>query len=101
LAGDLEKQLAHYIALIHNDSDISCAVSFPDVPGVVAAAYTIDEAIDELLAARELQKQSEKLAKNLPRYLARRSVLTAHAIRREVDYAAFRLGLIALSLSPI
>jgi antitoxin HicB len=37
--------MAHYIALIHKEGDSSYGVSFPDVPGVVAAADTIDEAI--------------------------------------------------------
>lgn len=39
--------MTHYIALIHKEADSSFGVSFPDVPGVTAAASTIDEAIDE------------------------------------------------------
>jgi antitoxin HicB len=37
--------MPHYIALIHKDGDSSYGVSFPDVPGVIAAADTIDEAM--------------------------------------------------------
>ena len=37
--------MAHYIALIHKDSDSCYGVSFPDVPGVITAGDTIDEAI--------------------------------------------------------
>jgi antitoxin HicB len=37
--------MPHYIALIHKDADSSYGVSFPDVPGVIAAGDTIDEAM--------------------------------------------------------
>ena len=37
--------MAHYIALIHKDSDSCYGVSFPDVPGVVTAGDTIDQAM--------------------------------------------------------
>jgi predicted RNase H-like HicB family nuclease len=39
--------VAHYIALIHKDSDSSYGVSFPDIPGVIASADSIDEAMSE------------------------------------------------------
>ncbi len=37
--------MPHYIALIHKEPDSSYGVSFPDVPGVITAADTLDEAI--------------------------------------------------------
>jgi predicted RNase H-like HicB family nuclease len=37
--------MAHYIALIHKDSDSCYGVSFPDVPGVITAGDTIDAAM--------------------------------------------------------
>ncbi len=37
----------HYIALIHKDSDSGYGVSFPDVPGVITAADTLDDALVE------------------------------------------------------
>ncbi len=37
----------HYIALIHKDADSGYGVSFPDVPGVIAVADTLDEALHE------------------------------------------------------
>ncbi len=40
----------HYIALIHKDPDTGYGVSFPDVPGVIATADTLDEAISEAAA---------------------------------------------------
>lgn len=36
----------HYIALIHKDPDSSYGVSFPDVPGVITAADTLQEALE-------------------------------------------------------
>lgn len=39
--------MRHYIALIHKDADSGYGVSFPDVPGVVAIADTLDEALVE------------------------------------------------------
>ena len=39
--------MAHYIALIHKDPDSCYGVSFPDVPGVVTAGDTIDEAMQK------------------------------------------------------
>jgi antitoxin HicB len=37
--------MPHYIALIHKDPDSCYGVSFPDVPGVITAGDTIDEAM--------------------------------------------------------
>jgi antitoxin HicB len=39
--------MTHYIALIHKDADSCYGVSFPDVPGVITAADTLDEALAE------------------------------------------------------
>jgi antitoxin HicB len=35
----------HYIALLHKDAHSSYGVSFPDVPGIITAADTLDDAI--------------------------------------------------------
>lgn len=43
--------MPHYIALIHKDSDSSYGVSFPDLPGVISAGDTIDEAMHHAAAA--------------------------------------------------
>jgi antitoxin HicB len=45
--------MPHYIALIHKESDSSYGVSFPDVPGVIAAGETIDEALQRATEALE------------------------------------------------
>lgn len=44
-------QKTHYIALIHKDSGSCYGVSFPDVPGVIAAGDTLDEALSEASSA--------------------------------------------------
>lgn len=49
--------MTHYIALIHKDCDSCYGVSFPDVPGVIAAGDTLDEALTE--AAQALSFASE------------------------------------------
>jgi antitoxin HicB len=46
--------MAHYIALIHKEPDSSYGVSFPDVPGVITAAGTIDEAMQKAREVLEL-----------------------------------------------
>lgn len=45
--------MPHYITLIHKDSDSCYGVSFPDVPGVVTAGDTIDEAMQKAAEALE------------------------------------------------
>ena len=42
--------MAHYIALIHKETDSCFGVSFPDWPGVVTAGDTIDEALEKASA---------------------------------------------------
>ena len=36
--------MRQYIALIHKDADSDYGVSFPDLPGVISAGGTLDEA---------------------------------------------------------
>ena len=49
--------MPHYIALIHKESNTCYGVSFPDVPGVVTAGDTIDDAIQK--AAEVLEFAAE------------------------------------------
>jgi len=37
--------MPHYIVLIHKDTDSFYGVSFPDLPGVVTAGDTVDQAL--------------------------------------------------------
>jgi predicted RNase H-like HicB family nuclease len=40
----LESNMRHFIALIHKDADSDFGVSFPDLPGLISAGSTLDEA---------------------------------------------------------
>jgi antitoxin HicB len=46
-------EMPHYIALIHKDRDSAYGVSFPDLPGVITAGDTIDEAMRNAADALE------------------------------------------------
>ena len=39
--------MTHYIALIHKEPKSSYGVSFPDIPGVVTAGESLDEAMHQ------------------------------------------------------
>jgi antitoxin HicB len=39
--------MKNYIAIIHKESDSAYGVSFPDVPGVIASAGSLDAALTE------------------------------------------------------
>src|SRR5689334_8302467 len=52
--------MRHYIALIHKDEDSDFGVSFPDLPGVVTAGATLDEARE--MAAEALALHLEGMA---------------------------------------
>ena len=60
---------AHYIALIHKDADSGYGVSFPDVPGIIAVADTLDEAIAEAAAALAFAFEDWQGEKPVPRTL--------------------------------
>ena len=46
--------MRQYIALIHKDPDSDYGISFPDLPGVVSAGKTLDEAREMGAEALEL-----------------------------------------------
>ena len=54
--------MRQYIALIHKDADSDYGVSFPDLPGVISAGKTLDEARD--MAAEALVFHLEGLAED-------------------------------------
>ncbi|NVN84722.1 MAG: type II toxin-antitoxin system HicB family antitoxin [Rhodopseudomonas sp.] len=49
--------MRHYIALIHKDEGSDYGVSFPDLPGVISAGRTLDEARDMAAEALALHLQ--------------------------------------------
>src|ERR1700730_8523081 len=54
--------MRQYIALIHKEADSDYGVSFPDLPGVITAGSTLDEARD--MAAEALAFHLEGLAED-------------------------------------
>jgi len=54
--------MRHYIALIHKDANSDYGVSFPDLPGVISAGRTLDEA--RAMAAEALALHLEGLAED-------------------------------------
>lgn len=54
--------MRHYIALIHKDATSDYGVSFPDLPGVITAGSTLDEA--RAMAAEALAFHLEGLAED-------------------------------------
>lgn len=43
--------MSYYIAVIHKEPDSGFGVSFPDVPGIIAIADTLDSALHEASVA--------------------------------------------------
>jgi predicted RNase H-like HicB family nuclease len=78
------KVMRHYIALIHKDADSGYGVSFPDVPGVVAVADTLDDARVEaevaLAFAAESWREDAKQSFPGPR--------TLEALRNDTEFLA-------------
>ena len=54
--------MRHYIALIHKDANSDYGVSFPDLPGVISAGRTLDEA--RAMATEALAFHLEGLAED-------------------------------------
>ena len=56
--------MRNYIALIHKDSDSDYGVSFPDLPGVISAGATLDEA--RQMGAEALAQNWDAVAALIP-----------------------------------
>lgn len=54
--------MGHYVGLIQKDTDSDFGVSFPDLPGVIIAGLTFDDALD--MAEEALALHLEGLAKD-------------------------------------
>jgi antitoxin HicB len=66
--------MPHYIALIHKEADSSYGASFPDVPGVIAAGDTIDEAMQHAAEALEFAAEDWEGRDGSKRFPAPRSI---------------------------
>jgi antitoxin HicB len=66
--------MPHYIALIHKDANSCYGVSFPDVPGVIAAGDTIDEAMQHAAEALEFATEDWENRDGSKRFPSPRSI---------------------------
>lgn len=66
--------MPHYIALIHKESDSSYGVSFPDVPGVIAAGDSIDQAMQQAAEALEFAAEDWEGRDGSKRFPAPRTI---------------------------
>ena len=82
----------HYVALIHKDEQSGYGVSFPDVPGIVAVADTLDEAIAEGAAALQFALEDWDGPFPIPRML---DVLQANA-----QFQADAIGAVIAAIRP-
>jgi predicted RNase H-like HicB family nuclease len=82
----------HYIAVIHKEPDSSYGVSFPDVPGVITAGDTIEEALEQ--AASVLQFAFEDWVGPLP------TPRTIDALRLDASFIAESADAVVAAVSP-
>ena len=82
----------HYVALIHKDEQSGYGVSFPDLPGIVAVADTLDEAIAEGAAALQFALEDWNGPIPVPRML---DVLQANA-----QFQADAIGAVIAAIRP-
>jgi predicted RNase H-like HicB family nuclease len=83
---------AHYIALIHKDADSGYGVAFPDVPGVIAVADTLDEAIAEAAAVLAFAFEDWQGDRPVPR--------TLEALRRDPQFVAESADAVVAVIRP-
>lgn len=82
----------HYIALIHKDADSGYGVSFPDVPGIIAVADTLDDAIAEAAAVLAFALKDWPGEKPVPR--------TLEALRQDVEFQAAATDAVVAVIRP-
>jgi len=85
-------QDVHYIALIHKDADSGYGVSFPDVPGVIAVADTLDSAIAEGAAALSFAFEDWSGERPVAR--------TLEALRNDPDYLLASVDAVVAAIKP-
>jgi antitoxin HicB len=74
--------MPHYVALIHKDRDSAYGVSFPDLPGVITAGDTIDEAMRNAADALEFAADDWSSLSGQPFPAPR----TIHDLRADIEF---------------
>jgi predicted RNase H-like HicB family nuclease len=93
--GTTVKAMAGYIALVHKDEGTSYGVSFPDVPGCIAAGDTFEDAVAdaaEALAAHFALMKAEGDAIPPPR--------SFEQVRRDPDFVEDSANAIVTMVTP-
>lgn len=76
--------MKHYIAIIHKEPGSIYGVSFPDVPGVIAAADSLDAALAEAAEALALAAEDWEVQAGSPFPLPR----SLDALQADAEFAA-------------
>jgi len=84
--------LTHYIALIHKEPDSGYGVSFPDIPGVIAVADTLDEALHEAGVALGFAFEDWEGRKPSPR--------TLEALRADPEFRQLAADAVVAAVAP-
>lgn len=84
--------MTHYIALIHKDTDSGYGVSFPDVPGVIAVAGTLDQALAEAAVALGFAFEDWQGTRPAPRSL--------EELRRDRDFIRDSADAVVAAVAP-
>jgi predicted RNase H-like HicB family nuclease len=83
---------SHLIALIHKEAESGYGVSFPDVPGVIAVADTLDEAIKEAAGALSFAFEDWDGPLPVPRSL--------EALRQDDEFLAHSAEAVVAAIRP-
>jgi predicted RNase H-like HicB family nuclease len=95
LEGNTVMAMTGYIALVHKDDGTSYGVSFPDVPGCIAAGDTFEEAVAnaaEALAGHFALMRADGEAIPAPR--------SFEQLKRDPDFAEDSAGAIVTMVTP-
>lgn len=84
----------YYIALIHKDRDSCYGVSFPDVPGVITAGDTIDEAMRNAVEALTFAAEdwSDLAGERFP------AARTIDELRADADFQERAVGAVVVAI---
>jgi predicted RNase H-like HicB family nuclease len=87
------EEMVHYIALIHKESDSGYGVSFPDVPGVVTVADTLDDALREAGVALAFAFDGWEGTRPVPRSL--------EELRRDPEFLDLARDAVVAAVAPV
>jgi predicted RNase H-like HicB family nuclease len=84
--------MAHYIALIHKEANSGYGVSFPDVPGIIAVADTLDDALTEASAALAFAFEDWQGERPSPR--------TLDVLRKDTEFLVWSADAVVAAVAP-